>query len=50
MTRQTQQLSDAIDDFLLFRRSMDLSKNTIKQDASTLRQFLASTGNIWSTP
>src|SRR5690242_11266172 len=47
MRQQQQLLSDAIEDFLRFRRSMDLAKNTVKQDASTLRQFLTSTGNIW---
>ena len=40
-------LEDAINDFLRFRSSMDLSKNTIKQDASTLRQFMGVTGNIY---
>ena len=44
---QSVQLSDAIDDFLRFRRSMDLSRNTVKQDESTLRKFLAVTGNVW---
>lgn len=41
------QLSEAIEDYLRFRRSMDLSKNTVKQDESTLRQFMAEVGNIW---
>lgn len=40
-------LSDAIDDFILFRRSMDLAKATLRADESTLRQFMAQTGNIW---
>src|SRR5690625_3519906 len=40
-------LSDAIEDFGTFRRSQDLSKNTVQNDETTLRSLLASVGNIY---
>lgn len=40
-------LSDAIDDFLAFRRSQDYSKGTIRQNESSLRRFLAAAGNVY---
>lgn len=47
MARQTQQLSDAIDDYDRFRRSMDISPGTLKGQRSTLARLLAVNGNIW---
>lgn len=41
-------LSDAIDSYLLFRRSQSLSKGTLKTDQGVLRRFLATTGNIYT--
>lgn len=40
-------LSDAIEDFLRFRKSQDVAKNTIARDQTTLRKFLLVNGNIW---
>lgn len=40
-------LSDAIDDFLLFRQSQDYSKRTLANLRVTLRGFLTSVGNIY---
>lgn len=41
-----QYLSDAVDDYLRFRRSQDYSKGTIAHDRSILKKFLSSTGNL----
>lgn len=40
-------LSDAIEEFMRDRRSMDLSRGTLKQDEVTLRRFLGVNGNVW---
>lgn len=39
-------LSDAVDDYLRFRRSQDYSKNTLRVDQSCLKALLANTGNV----
>ena len=41
------QLSDAIADYERFRKSMDIGKNTLKVQRSTLLKFLNVNGNIW---
>lgn len=40
-------LSDAIEDWLRFRRSQDIAVNTIKGNATVVRRFLTITGNIY---
>lgn len=40
-------LSDAIDDYERFRRSMSIAKSTLKQEKSTMKRFLAVSGNIY---
>ena len=47
MARQLQQLSDAVEDFLRFRKSSDIAANTIRTNRTTLMRFLAVNGNIW---
>ena len=42
-----QLLSDAIDDFLRFRRSSQIKKSTIKTDTTVLKRFLGVAGNVW---
>lgn len=42
-----QELSPAIEDFISWRRSQDLAKNTLAVDRQVLKRFLAVTGNIW---
>lgn len=47
MAKQTEQLSDAIDSYERFRKSLDLSKRTLLVQRTTLTKFLAVNGNIW---
>lgn len=42
-----QQLTDAIEDFHRFRSSQGFSKNTLLNERSTMKLFLAVNGNIW---
>lgn len=42
-----QLLDDGINDYLAQRRSMQLATGTVKNEASVLRRFLTSVGNIW---
>lgn len=41
-------LSDAVDDWLRFRRSQDIKPTTLRGQASTLRRFLTHVGNIYT--
>lgn len=47
MGKQAQQLSDAIDDYMRFRKSLDLAKATLLTQRTVLQRFLAVNGNIW---
>lgn len=42
-----EQLSDAIDNYLRFRRSQDYAENTVRSDQQVLKRFLSVNGNVW---
>lgn len=42
-----QNLSDAIEEYIRFRKSQGLAKRTVNNDNTTLTRFLAANGNIW---
>lgn len=42
-----QELSDALDDYMVLRASQDLSKNTLANEKGVLKRFLAVNGNVW---
>lgn len=44
---KTIQLSDALDEYERFRVSNHIAKATLRNNRTTLKRFLASTGNIW---
>lgn len=47
MARQQQQLGEALEDFLRFRKSTDIAANTIRTNRTTLNRFLTVNGNVW---
>lgn len=42
-----QLISDALDDYLLLRKSGDYSRQTLANESGVLKRFLSVTGNIW---